>query len=111
MPLEMLVRQGHQVAKIEGEHAVLEPLTGLGSLQCLGCLDVWNQLRSVFLDVLRYVANVSGLMFFGCFGMVCDCLGCSEPAAAFLNRQRWLRERACGLLNLDNLILKITFWA
>ena len=31
VPLEMLVRQGHQVAKIEGEHAVLEPLTGLGS--------------------------------------------------------------------------------
>ena len=28
VPLEMLVRQGHQVAKIEGEHAVLEPLTG-----------------------------------------------------------------------------------
>lgn len=26
--LEMLVRQGHQVAKAEGEHAVLEPLTG-----------------------------------------------------------------------------------
>eukprot|EP00435_Cladocopium_sp_Y103_P067641 s82_g30.t1 len=28
VPLEMLVRQGHQVAKMEGEHAVLEPLTG-----------------------------------------------------------------------------------
>ena len=28
VPLEMLVRQGHQVAKVEAEYAVLEPLTG-----------------------------------------------------------------------------------
>ena len=28
VPLEMLVRQGHQVAKVEAEYAVLEPLSG-----------------------------------------------------------------------------------
>ena len=35
-----------------------------------------------FLDVSGYVSNVSGLMFFGWFGMVCNGLGCWEPAAA-----------------------------
>ena len=55
VPLEMLVRQGHQVANIEGEHAVLEPLTGLGShWEPLGAgfgvnvWDVWSKnLRDV----------------------------------------------------------------